>query len=52
MTFIAITTIGYNEAFLLDSAGRIFTIIISLVGIGSLLFILGIIRITCSSSGF
>lgn len=40
MTFITITTIGYNEIYPLDTTGRIFTIFIGVVGIGSLFYIL------------
>ncbi|MCX7737238.1 MAG: potassium channel family protein [Candidatus Kapabacteria bacterium] len=38
MTFITIATIGYAEIFPLDIFGRIFTVIIALVGISSLFF--------------
>lgn len=40
MTFITITTIGYNEIYPLDTAGRIFTILIGVSGIGSLFYLL------------
>jgi voltage-gated potassium channel len=41
MTFITIATIGYNEVYPLTAAGKIFTIFIASVGIGSLFYILG-----------
>ncbi|MDQ1266162.1 MAG: voltage-gated potassium channel [Bacteroidota bacterium] len=43
MTFITITTIGFNEIYPLDTTGRIFTMIIGVLGIGSLFYILGIL---------
>lgn len=42
MTFITITTIGFNEIYPLDTTGRIFTIIIGVSGIASLFYILGV----------
>ncbi len=39
MTFITITTVGYNEIYPLDSSGRILTIFISITGIGSLFYV-------------
>ncbi len=42
MTFITITTIGYEEVYPLDSIGRIFTIAIGVLGIGSLFYVLSI----------
>lgn len=42
MTVTTITTIGYGEVRPLDSAGRIFTMIIAVTGIGSLFFTLGV----------
>jgi voltage-gated potassium channel len=41
MTFITVATIGYNEVYPLSAAGKIFTMFIALVGIGSLFYILG-----------
>ena len=38
MTVITITTIGYGEVIRLDEAGRLFTIVIALTGIGSLFY--------------
>lgn len=43
MTFITIATIGYAEIFPLDIFGRIFTVIIALVGISSLFFMFTIV---------
>ncbi len=42
MTFITISTIGYAEIFPLDPVGRVFTIIVAMLGIGSLFYILSI----------
>lgn len=42
MTFMTITTIGFDEVYPLDSAGQIFTIFISIGGVGSLFYIMGI----------
>ncbi len=39
MTFITLTTIGFSEVNKLSSGGRIFTILIGLVGIGAVAFI-------------
>jgi voltage-gated potassium channel len=41
MTFITVATIGYSEVYPLDAAGKVFTIVIALIGIGSLFYILG-----------
>jgi voltage-gated potassium channel len=43
MTFITITTIGYEEIYPLDTFGRIFTIFIGVSGIGTLFYILGVL---------
>lgn len=42
MTFTTITTIGYGEVYPLDSTARIFTMIISTAGIGSMFYLLSI----------
>lgn len=42
MTFITITSIGYGEVRPLDNYSRIFTIVIAIIGIGSLFYTLGI----------
>ncbi len=42
MTWITISTIGYTEVIELDATGRIFTMIIGGLGIGSLFYILGV----------
>lgn len=42
MTIITITTVGYAEVFPLDTTGRIFTMIIGVLGIGSLFYLLSI----------
>jgi voltage-gated potassium channel len=39
MTFITITTIGYGEIIELDTTGRVFTVLISLCGIGILMYL-------------
>jgi voltage-gated potassium channel len=41
MTVTTITTVGYSEVKPLDSLGRIFTMIIAIVGIGSLFYTFG-----------
>ncbi len=41
MTVITIATIGFGEVRPLDSAGRIFTIVITILGTGSLVYVLG-----------
>ncbi len=43
MTVITITTIGYGEVRPLDAAGRVFTMIIAVVGVGSLFYTLGVV---------
>lgn len=43
MTVTTITTIGYGEVKPLDTAGRLFTIVLAVTGIGSLFFTLGVI---------
>ena len=43
MTVITITTIGYGEVRPLDSAGRVFTMAIAVVGVGSLFYTLGVV---------
>jgi voltage-gated potassium channel len=43
MTVVTITTVGYAEIHPLDDVGRIFTIIISIAGIGSLFYVLSVI---------
>ena len=40
MTVITITTVGFGEVHLLTSAGRIFTIILTLLGVGTAFYIL------------
>ena len=42
MTFITITTVGFSEVYPLDTTGRIFTMIIGVLGIGSLFYLLSI----------
>jgi voltage-gated potassium channel len=41
MTFITITTIGYGEVYTLDHTERLFTIGVSILGIGSLSYVIG-----------
>lgn len=43
MTVITITTIGYGEVIRLDAAGRVFTMVIAITGIGSLFYSLTVI---------
>ncbi|HYB43415.1 MAG TPA: potassium channel protein [Candidatus Methylomirabilis sp.] len=43
MTVTTITTIGYGEVKPLDTWGRLFTMILALVGIGSLFYTLGVV---------
>lgn len=40
MTLITITTVGYSEIYPLGTSGRVFTMIIAVLGIGSLFYIL------------
>lgn len=42
MTVITITTVGYGEVKPLDDVGRVFTMIISVAGIGSLFYVLSV----------
>ncbi len=42
MTVITITTIGYGEVKPLDAAGRVFTMMIAITGVGSLFYTLGV----------
>lgn len=42
MTWITISTIGYTEVIELDATGRVFTMIVGALGIGSLFYILGV----------
>ncbi len=41
MTVITITTVGYREVGPLDGAGRVFTMVVALTGVGSLFYTLG-----------
>lgn len=43
MTVTTITTIGYGEVKPLDTAGRIFTMLLAVTGIGSLFYTLGVV---------
>ncbi len=43
MTVITITTIGYGEVRPLDGAGRVFTIFVAVVGVGSLFYTAGVV---------
>ena len=43
MVAITITTVGFTEVIELDKGGRLFTIIISFLGIGSLFYMFGVI---------
>lgn len=42
MTIITITTVGFSEVYPLDTTGRIFTMVIGVLGIGSLFYLLSI----------
>jgi voltage-gated potassium channel len=43
MTVTTITTVGYGEVKPLDSAGRIFTMVVAIVGVGSLFYTFGVV---------
>lgn len=43
MTIITITTVGYSEIYPLDDLGRIFTAFVSVLGIGSLFYVLSVV---------
>jgi voltage-gated potassium channel len=43
MTVTTITTVGYGEVKPLDSMGRIFTMVIAIVGVGSLFYTFGVV---------
>src|SRR5262249_23844004 len=43
MTGTTITTVGYGEVKPLDSAGRIFTMLVAIVGVGSLFYTFGVV---------
>jgi voltage-gated potassium channel len=43
MTFITITTVGYDEVYPLDDGGMVLAIVVSLGGIGSLFYLFGAI---------
>jgi voltage-gated potassium channel len=43
MTVTTITTVGYGEVKPLDSTGRIFTMLIAIVGVGSLFYTFGVV---------
>jgi len=43
MTVTTITTVGYGEVKPLDSMGRIFTMVVAIVGIGSLFYTFGVV---------
>jgi len=42
MTIITLTTVGYNEIHEMDRAGRIFSIILILSGLGAMFYALGV----------
>lgn len=52
MTIITITTIGYGEVIRLNAAGRLFTIVIAITGIGSLFYSLTVVMEYLVSSHF
>jgi voltage-gated potassium channel len=39
MAVITVTTVGYGEVFPLDTAGRVFTIFVTLFGVGTILYV-------------
>src|SRR5215468_12166290 len=43
LTVTTITTVGYGEVKPLDAAGRIFTMLIAIVGVGSLFYTFGVV---------
>ena len=43
MTVTTITTVGYGEVKPLDSAGRVLTMVIAVVGVGSLFYTFGVV---------
>jgi len=43
MTVITITTVGYGEVRPLDGPGRVFTMFVAVVGVGSLFYALGVL---------
>ena len=43
MTIITITTVGYGEVRPLDGPGRVFTMFVAVVGVGSLFYALGVL---------
>lgn len=43
MTIITITTVGYQEIYPMGTAGRIFTMVIAVFGIGSLFYVLSVV---------
>jgi len=43
MTIITITTVGYGEVRPLDGTGRIFTMFVAVIGVGSLFYALGVL---------
>jgi voltage-gated potassium channel len=43
MTVTTITTVGYGEVRPLDSAGRVFTMVVAIVGVGSLFYTFGVV---------
>ncbi|UZX15523.1 potassium channel protein [Thermus sp. PS18] len=49
MTFITITTIGYEEVYPLDSTGRILAMLVASVGVGSLFYLFSVIMDTVVS---
>lgn len=55
MTVITITTVGYREVFPLGTAGKVFTMVLVLVGLGSVLYGMGeyftTVRVTLGKRG-
>ena len=43
MTVITISTVGFSEVRPLDTAGRVFTMLLAVTGIGSLFYTLGVV---------
>ncbi|MGQ9630194.1 MAG: ion channel [bacterium] len=49
MTIITLTTIGYGEVYALSSKGRIFTVALVLVGVGSMGYVAGTTRMALAA---
>lgn len=52
MTIITISTVGYDEVHLMDSAGRIFTSVLIVIGVGTMLFGFGVFAEALADNSF